>query len=125
MLISANAYTQESDTLIVDRAVSQTLDFSFPNDHNIKPKESDFEVLNYVLMSNETGERWSIVTLRNTSSGSRTFEQHHLMALSANGNRWSPSEHKLNFEGNETQSITVFFGEHKFPILNVYTSNSL
>ncbi|WDD97188.1 hypothetical protein [Thalassomonas actiniarum] len=114
-----------TEALTVDRSLSNQLHLSFPNDRDIKPKESDFKIINYVLMSNERGERWSVITLTNTSSGNRMLEQHHLMALFADGKRRSPLEYKLHFEGNETQSITVSFGESKFPILSLYSSQDL
>ncbi len=72
-------------------------------------------------MSNELGERWAVITLKNSSSGSRVLEHGHLMAIFANGKRKSPRKFKLNFKGDETQSITVSFGESKFPVLSVYS----
>jgi len=125
LLLSFAANAQEDDVLTVDRLVAKNIHLSFPNDQNIKPKESDFNIINYVLMSNETGERWSVITLTNSSTGARSLEQDHLMALFADGSRISPLEYKLNFKGNETQSITVSFGEHKFPILSIYASDEL
>jgi len=66
-----------------------------------------------------------VITLTNTSSGNRMLEHNHLMALFADGKRRNPLEYKLHFEGNETQSITVSFGESKFPILSLYSSQDL
>jgi hypothetical protein len=109
----------EADVLTVDRVVSTNLELAFPNDKNLRPKPSDFELVNYVIMSNELGERWAVLTLTNNSAGNRTLEQDHLMALFADGERKNPLELKLNFEGRETQSITVSFGESKFPILSI------
>ena len=123
-LLTFAVSAEESDALTVDRSVSNSINLSFPNDENIRPKESDFEVSNYVLMSNDSGERWAMLTLTNLSSGSRTFEHRHVLALFADGSRKSPLDFKLNFEGNETQSITVSFGDHKFPILSIYSSNN-
>jgi hypothetical protein len=74
-------------------------------------------------MSNEIGERWSVITLTNLSTGNRNLEHEYLIALFADGNRTNPLEYKLNFEGKETQTITVSFGEHQFPILSIYSSN--
>ena len=113
------------EVLTVDRSVSQNIQLSFPNDNNIKPKKGDFEIVNYVLMSNELGERWSVITLTNLSSGNRAFSHQHLIALLADGRRISPLEYKLDFKGRETQSITVSFGSHKFPILSIYSSNKI
>ena len=109
MLIIMSWATQAEDkkVLTVDRVISNNINLSFPNDNNIKPKVSDFKIVNYVLMSNESGERWSVITLTNLSSGHRNLEHQHLMALFADGNRKSPLAYKLNFKGKETQSITV------------------
>ncbi|MEW6997410.1 hypothetical protein AADZ86_06885 [Colwelliaceae bacterium BS250] len=114
-------YADETETLIVDRVIANNLELAFPNDKNIKPKVSDFELINYVVMSNDLGERWAVVTLNNTSTGSRVFVNDHLMALFANGKRRSPLEFKLSFEAQETQSFTVSFGYNKFPILSIST----
>lgn len=122
-LLIATSVTAQESALTIDRAVTKNLQLSFPNDNNVKPKTSDFDVVNYVLMSNEEGERWAVVTLRNTASGSRSFEQGHLMALFANGSRRTPQEFKLNFSGDEVQSMTLNFGENNFPILAIYASN--
>jgi hypothetical protein len=75
-------------------------------------------------MSNDLGERWAVITLTNTSSGSRILEHEHLMALFADGKRKSSLAFKVSFEGQETQSVTVSFGENKFPILSISTDVS-
>ncbi len=122
LFLSLSSYASDNDILTVDRTVSKNIQLSFPNEKNIKPKESEFKVLNYVLMSNETGERWSVITIENTASGNRSLEHNHIMGLFADGSRFVPQENKLQFEGGEIQSITVSFGEYKFPILAIYTS---
>jgi hypothetical protein len=123
MLLSLVTQAEETEILTVDRSVSKNIHLSFPNDNKVKPKKSNFEIVNYVLMSNEVGERWSVITLTNLSSGNRDLEHDHLIALFADGSRISPLQYKLNFKGKETQTITVSFGEHKFPILSIYSSN--
>lgn len=123
MLMPWFAQAEVSDALTVDRSVSQNIELSFPSDYDIDPKRGDFEVVNYVLMSNEGGERWAVITLTNLSSGNREFDNEHVIALFADGTRVNPLQYKLNFRGRETQSITVSFGEHKFPILSIYSSN--
>ncbi|MGJ8680007.1 hypothetical protein [Paraglaciecola sp.] len=115
----------ENEVLNVDRSVSKHIEFSFPNNKGIRPKHSDFELINYVIMSNDLGERWAVLTLTNTSSGNRVLEQDHIMATFANGVRKSPLEFKLNFGGNEIQSITVSFGESKFPILSIQAETEI
>nr|WP_019614728.1 hypothetical protein [Psychromonas ossibalaenae] len=124
LIFSSAVQAAEMDALSVDRAAADNIHLSFANDQNIYPKEGDFEINNYVLMSNEQGERWAVITLTNLSSGSRTLVHNHLMALFANGDRGTPVPYQQHFAGNETQSITVSFGVSKFPILSVYTSKN-
>lgn len=121
-LCSLAAQADETEVLTVDRIISHDLALSFSNDRNEKAKSSDFNLVNYVLMSNELGERWAVITLKNLASGTRVLENEHLIALFANGTRKNPLEFKLNFEAGEVQSITVSFGENKFPILKVNAS---
>lgn len=125
ILFSWTTNAEDTEVLSVERSVSKSIHLSFANDNNIRPKKGDFEVVNYVLMSNELGERWSVITLTNLASGNRTLDQEHLIALFADGSRISPHEYKLNFKGKESQSFTVSFGEHKFPILSIYSSNEI
>ncbi|NQZ80904.1 MAG: hypothetical protein HRT52_07795 [Colwellia sp.] len=117
------AQAKSTEVLSVDRSVTNNINLFFPNERNIKPKAGDFEIINYVLMSNEVGERWGVITLTNLSNGSRELDQDHLLALFADGSRQPPLEYKLNFKGKETQSITVSFGQSKFPILSIHSSN--
>ena len=125
LLISFKVYSSEDEALTIDKVVTSNFELSFPNDKNIKPQGSDFELINYVVMSNLIGERWAVLTLKNKSAGNRMLEKQHIMALFADGSRGYPAEIKLNFEGKETQSITVSFGENKFPILSVQTSTEI
>ncbi len=111
----------EDDALSIDKAITSDIDFQFPNDNNIYPDTSDFKIVNYVTMSNEQGARRVTVTLLNTSSGNRIFVSKQIMALFANGDRLSPVERKVTFKGKETQTITLSFGTHHYPILSVYT----
>ena len=91
--------TEVREILSVDRSVTSSINLSFPNDNNIKPKKGNFEIVNYVLMSNDIGERWSVITLTNLSTGNRNLEHGHLIALFADGSRTSPLEYKLYFKG--------------------------
>lgn len=118
---SSLAGNYEEDALSIDKAITQDIDFQFPNDNNINPDVSDFEIINYVTMSNEQGTRKATVTLHNSSSGNRIFVSKQIMALFANGDRLSPIEKKVTFKGKETQTITLHFGKHNYPILSVYT----
>lgn len=109
----------QDDVLMVDQSLGDDIELSFPNERNIQPRPSDFKVVNYVPMSSESGERWAIVTLKNTSSGSRIFESSYLIGLFADGERREPHPYKQTLQGNETVSVTLAFGRHKFPLLNI------
>lgn len=109
------------DVLSIDRVVAGNVNLAFPNEQNIQPEQSEFKVNNFVLMSNDTGERWAVVTLTNHASGSRSLTNKHLMALVADGQRIAPVEFSQLFKANETITITTNFGESKFPLLSVYT----
>jgi len=123
VLLSWGVQAEDTEVLTVDRSVSGNVTLSFPNDNNIKPKVGDFEIVNYVLMSNEVGERWSVITLTNLSSGNRELNPEHLLALFADGSRNNPIGSTFNFKGKETLSVTVSFGQYKFPILSIQTRN--
>ena len=118
-----HANTYDCDALTIDKSVNQDLEFQFPNDNNIYPEVSDFEVVNYVTMSNEYGERKVTITLHNSSTGNRIFVSDQVMALYANGKRVTPYEEKVSFKGKETQTLTLTFNSSKYPILKVYTRN--
>lgn len=115
------ANASENEALRVDRVVSNQLELAFENEKNVKAKTSAFHLDHYVTMSNELGERWAVLTLTNRSSGNRVLEKEHILATFADGNRRAPLDLKLHFKGNETQSITVAFGDSKFPILLITT----
>ena len=120
MLISTSSLASE-DVLSLDRFVPNSFDLAFPNEKNIQPDISDFKVINFALMSNQSGERWAIVTIMNQAQGRRTLSHNHLMALIANGKRINPVELSQSFKASETMSLTINFGESKFPLLTVYS----
>ncbi|MBE7216315.1 hypothetical protein IGW68_14245 [Shewanella benthica] len=110
-----------SDVFSVERIVSNDVELNFTNDGDIQPKISDFIVVNYVLMSNEKGDRRAVVTLENQSSGSRIFKSDQVMALMGDGRRISPHTYKQKFKRGESISMTLSFGNNKTPILQFYT----
>ena len=123
LFVASGAFASQNEVINVERVVTEELKIAFPNDKNIRAQASDFEIKNYVMMSNEKGERWAVLTLSNTSTGARTLEHGHILATFADGERRHPHEFKLNFQDRETQSITVTFGEYQFPILTINTEH--
>lgn len=118
-LFTCTTFANEKEVLTVDSIISHNIELAFDNDKNEKPKLSEFELVNYIVMSNDLGERWAVVTVKNQASGNRILENDHLMALFANGKRANPAHLKVNFDANETKSLTISFGENKFPLLSI------
>ncbi|WP_042149198.1 MULTISPECIES: hypothetical protein [unclassified Pseudoalteromonas] len=122
-LFTCATFANEKEVLTVDRIISHNIELAFDNDTNEKPKLSEFQLVNYIVMSNDLGERWAVVTIKNQASGNRILENDHLMALFANGKRSNPAHLKINFDANETKSLTISFGENKFPLLSISVSS--
>ena len=120
-LLYSTSLIANQDVIIVDRVIPNSIELAFPNERNIEPEISDFQINNFILMSNDDGERFAVVTLTNLSSGSRTLNHNHLMAQVSNGERINPLPFKQAFKGDETISLTLGFGENKFPLLTIYT----
>ncbi|MBB1334326.1 hypothetical protein H5154_10615 [Pseudoalteromonas sp. SR44-5] len=121
-LVKAN-----DEVLSVDQVALQGMQFSFENDAKVRPKNSDFSVVNSVLMSSEQGRRVAVVTIRNDASGSRILQAEHIMALFADGRRISPMAlaDNIKLDDGEQRTLTLSFGEDNFPILSIFTSNNL
>ncbi|MEI4551218.1 hypothetical protein [Pseudoalteromonas spongiae] len=109
------------NVISVVRVVPHSFELAFPNERNIEPELSDFHVKNFVLMSNENGERFTVVTIQNLANGSRTLNHKHLMAQVSNGARIRPLAFEQMFKDDETLSLTIQFGESHFPLLTVYS----
>ncbi|REL27123.1 hypothetical protein DXX93_11470 [Thalassotalea euphylliae] len=116
--ISAFANQQ---ALNIERLIPENFELAFPNEQNRQPRKSDFAIVSYALMSNQAGERWAVVTIRNLASGWRMLDQKHILALTANGERISPLDIEQHFKAEETLSLTINFGRHKFPLLSIYS----
>lgn len=87
--------------------------------HDIVPAKNEFELLNYVLMSSDYGERYALVTLRNRSGGQRIFTQDHVVAILGDCQRLRPLPVEKRFASTETLTLRLNFGISKFPILKL------
>ena len=121
LLVCAFGAHSGEEVLSIDRVVPNSFNLAFPNESNTQPEQSDFSVNNFVLMSNDSGERWAVVTLTNMASGRRSLTNKHLMAIVADGQRIAPLEFLQSFKADETLSLTINFGESKFPLLSIYS----
>jgi hypothetical protein len=91
--------------------------FKAKETERLKPKANEFRMINYSPMSNKIGERWVLVTLRNTSTEQRFLKSEYLVATFANGEQTNPGfvDHKVDGGGVITR--TIYFGINKFPIV--------
>ena len=106
--LSFDSNTPEADGLIFK-----------DEDHQWLPRASDFELLNYHLMSNACGERWALVTIKNLSPGTSSFSGENIIALMADGSKTRGNVEK-RIEGRATESFTIRFGISKVPIIKLY-----
>ncbi|WP_196140794.1 hypothetical protein [Aliikangiella sp. G2MR2-5] len=117
----AKASDSLSESLMIDQTIVNSELIQFRNDNKVYPEKSQFKVIHALTMSNEQGERWATVTIKNMAGGRRIFEANHLLALFANGKRIFPDMQEELFDSKETRSVTVYFGNSRFPILSIVT----
>jgi len=106
--------------LLFDENTPQVKNFYFDIDEHerLKPRPNDFELVHFAPMSNERGERWVLVTVRNTAVGRRFLKRDYIVATFANAHQANPSA-SLNekIDAGESFTTTISFGVYKFPIV--------
>lgn len=109
----------EDNLLFFDANTPRFETFSFDIDEleRLKPKKNDFELINYASLSNNIGERWAFLTVKNTSNGRRFLKSEYLVATFVNGDQANPIDLNESVGGGEVLSKTIFFGVNKFPII--------
>lgn len=117
----ASERNELSDSLMLEQSIVNADVIQFKNDEKLYPEVSSFKIIQSVTMSNERGERWATITLQNQAAGRRILKSEHIMAVFANGKRKYPTLDEYTLESGETQSISMFFGKNKFPILKLFT----
>jgi len=108
-----------ADTLHFDETQVEGSKFRFDNEDEVKPELNDFELLNYSFLSSETGERWAVITIENTSAGRRILKNEHVVATFANGTRRKAINLDERFKPGEVITKAVSFSHHPFPIVSV------
>lgn len=120
--MSNSSYAKKpSKALTFEPTPYQNSELHCENDRDIQPETNDFELVHSSIMSSEEGERYAFITLKNTSSGQRLFNQNHLMAILGDCSRKTPFAAEKKFSGGETLSLQVKFGFSRFPILKLIT----
>ena len=123
ILVAGGIYPNE--VITVDPVSPQFQQYPFIDKdlHHQKdlPERSDVVIVYQTLMSNEAGERWATVTLKNRAAGKRIFTERNIYAMYADGSKGKPYQSRVILEGNEVGTHLFYFGKHKFPILYVFT----
>lgn len=91
----------------------------FCEENIVEPDKNDFQILDYNVMSSEDGHRYSLVTIKNTSSGQRILTEEHLVAIHANCFSHNPLPFRQKFSGRETITKSIDFGNNQFPIIKI------
>lgn len=123
MLLSLAAAAEAADgnPLIIHFDTPKPLpsELHFDQPRELVPEPGDFELVHYDLMSNDLGERWALMTFRNTSTGQRLLKNQHVVATFANGAQAFAQNLDKRLAGGARYTQAVFFGTQKFPIIEV------
>ncbi|WP_126456949.1 hypothetical protein [Sulfuriflexus mobilis] len=92
---------------------------NFRQRNRLKPSKNDFRLVEMSFLSNNIGERWAIVTIKNTSQGRRFFKDDNIIATLADGSQSRASGLDEALEGGELLTRAIYFGIHKFPIVKL------
>lgn len=105
------------ETLIFEQSPSINSPIRFTHESPLIPDNNDFELLHWQFMSNRIGERWAMITIKNTASGQRIFVRKDIVATFANGQQSFPvTEYSEKFQADEVKTLTIYFGERRFPL---------
>ena len=109
----------KGNLLLFDENTPRQDTFSFDIDESerLKPRANDFELIHYAPMSNKKGERWVLITVKNTSTGRRFLKSEHIVATFVNEEQINPIDLNESVDGGKVFSKTIFFGVNKFPIV--------
>ena len=101
----------EEELLLFDENIPRFNNFSFDVDESkrLKPKANDFKLLHFAPMSNKIGERWVLITVKNTSSGRRFLKSEYIAATFVNGEQVNPIDLDESVDAWKIVSKTIFF----------------
>ncbi|BFM14763.1 hypothetical protein R50073_09460 [Maricurvus nonylphenolicus] len=115
---SSQGVLQISNVLFKDKPI-------FCEEDILTPDKSDFDIVDYDLMSSEGGERYAIINIENTSSGQRILRRENLVAVFANCTSRYPEVLDQTLSGNEMLTKSIYFGKNKFPIIKVISNSDM
>ncbi|HBC58369.1 MAG TPA: hypothetical protein DCZ03_14510 [Gammaproteobacteria bacterium] len=92
---------------------------NFPETDGATADASNFEIKDYLLLSNGLGERRAVVTLINTATGQRILEGRQISARFANGDSRNAIGLSQKFSSQEHLTLNINFGRHIYPIMSI------
>lgn len=117
--VGAAPSVQPGQVLQFDRVQITGKEFHFTRDPQLVPEKGPFALVESFAMSNDLGERWALVTVRNTLNSDRFLKDEHLVATFADGSQAYARNLNERLGGREVFSGSVFFGHSPFPIVQV------
>ena len=120
----ANAVDASKEVLQIENAAFKDKPV-FCEEDILDIKRNDFKLIDYELMSSESGERYALVSIKNTSSGRRILREKNLVAIFSNCTSLYPQKIEQTLAGNETLTKKIYFGKNKFPIIKIITGNEI
>lgn len=117
--VPADDIDVDDRVLYFDPALPPVGALRFQRDDDLDPDANDFRIINAFFMSNDLGERWALLTIENSASGQRLLKDEYLVATFANGSQAEAIGVEETVKAKERFTKTVFFGLHRFPIIQV------
>lgn len=119
-LMIGSVQAQDSLTTFSIEPGTPTLSpLNFPETDDDAAEPSDFEIKEYLLLSNGIGERRAVVTLYNTANGQRILKSNQISAQFANGDTRHAIGLSQKFSAQEHLTLNITFGQHIYPILSI------
>ena len=84
--------------------------FDIQESIRLLPKPNDFEILHFAPMSNNNGERWVLITIKNKAAGHRMLKSEHIVATFANGYQRNPTNLNESVEAGQNLTKQIYFG---------------
>ncbi len=112
-------FATEDTHLFFDENAPRDVNFSFDIEESkrLRPQPNDFEILHFSPMSNKIGERWILITVKNSAIGHRILKSEHIVATFANGDQANPINLSKSVEAGSILTKHIYFGVKKFPIV--------
>ena len=103
----ANAVDASKEVLQMENAAFKDKPV-FCEEDILNIKRNDFKLIDYELMSSESGERYALVSIKNMSSGRRILKKENLVAIFSNCSSLHPEKIEQTLAGNETLTKKIY-----------------